>query len=226
MILEGIRRHLRFAQVCLAEIVEIDDEDAVRLQVRQIHLQRGGIHRHQRIHAVARREHVARGEMNLESADARKRARRRANLRREVGQGGKIVAVESNGVGELASGDLHAVTGIAAEANYCLIDHFAFALCGRGGRNNSTRGHDRSNPVYLDEKEVKCVAEASTAADFPSETPPMQKPSTVYLDWILPCPGLFVCEQYHSYDAGNHPDHGSIFAGTACRLLAVSEDSR
>jgi len=42
-----------------------------------------------------------------------KRAGRGANLSGEIGKGGEIVAVQSHGIGELASGDLHAVPGIA-----------------------------------------------------------------------------------------------------------------
>ena len=54
MILERIRGHLRLAQIGLAEIVEIDDQNAVRLQVRQIHLQRRRIHGDQRVHGCRR----------------------------------------------------------------------------------------------------------------------------------------------------------------------------
>jgi hypothetical protein len=150
MVLERIRSHLRFAQVDFAEIVEIDDEDAVFLQVRQIHLQRRGVHCDQHIDAVAGRVNVGRREVDLETADTGKSARRGANFGREVRQSGKVIAVKRHGICELAAGDLHAVAGVAAEANYSLFEDFTFAFCGRG-RNNSTCGHNGQIPIKLDE---------------------------------------------------------------------------
>ena len=70
--------------------------------------------------------------MNLEAADARKRARGGANFSREVRQRGEIVAVERDRIRELAAGDLHAVAGIAAEADDGLFEYFALA-CARLG---------------------------------------------------------------------------------------------
>ncbi len=50
MILERIRGHLRFAQVALGKVVAIDDQDAVGLQVLDVHFQRGGVHGDQHVH--------------------------------------------------------------------------------------------------------------------------------------------------------------------------------
>ena len=127
MILQRVHGHLRLAQIRLAEVVEVDDQDAVGLQVGEIHFQRRGIHGDQRVDAVARRVDVVRGEMHLESADARKRAGRGANFGREVGKRGEIVAVQRDGIRELAAGDLHAVAGIAAEPDDGLVKLFARA---------------------------------------------------------------------------------------------------
>ena len=95
----------------------VDDQDAVGLQVLDIHFQRGGIHGDQHVHGVAGRVDVARRKLDLESADAGKRARRGANFGREIRERGQIVAVQRDGIGELAAGDLHAVAGVAAEAD-------------------------------------------------------------------------------------------------------------
>ena len=62
--------------------------------------------------------------MELVAADAGQRPCRSANLRREVREGGDIVAVERDRVGELASGDLHAVAGVSGEADNRLVDLF------------------------------------------------------------------------------------------------------
>ena len=66
---------------------------------------------------VARRVDVGRAEADLEPADARQRARRRADLGREVGQGADVVAEDGGRPGELGPGELHAVAGIAGEAD-------------------------------------------------------------------------------------------------------------
>ena len=54
MIFERVLRDLRLAQIVFLEAIEIDDQNAVSFQVRQIHFQRGGIHGDKRIHANRR----------------------------------------------------------------------------------------------------------------------------------------------------------------------------
>src|SRR5574337_442243 len=66
--------------------------------------------------------------MDLESAHPWKRPCRRANLGREVGEGRQVVSVQCHRVRELASGDLHAVAGVAAEADDGFVDYFTLAL--------------------------------------------------------------------------------------------------
>jgi hypothetical protein len=57
------------------------------------------------------------GEVELEARDAGQRAGGRANLGGEVGQRRDVVA-EQRGLGrELRAGELHAVAGVAREAN-------------------------------------------------------------------------------------------------------------
>jgi len=127
MILQRAHGHVCLAQVRFAEVVDVDDEDAVGLEVGEIRFQRGGIHGDQRVDGVAGCVDVVRREMDLESADARKRARRGANFSRVVGERGEIVAVERNGIRELTASDLHAVAGISAEADDGLVKLFARA---------------------------------------------------------------------------------------------------
>src|SRR5271156_1684381 len=127
MILERADGDLRLAQIAFAKVIGIDDENAVGFQVRQVHFQRGGIHGDQYVHAVSGRVHVARGEMDLEAADTRQSAGGGANFGGVVRESGQVVAVQGDGIGELATGDLHAVTGITAEADDRLIYGFPFA---------------------------------------------------------------------------------------------------
>ena len=58
MIFQRVDRHLRLAQVVFLEAVGIDDQDAVGLQVRDIHFQGGRIHGDQHIDGVAGGEDV------------------------------------------------------------------------------------------------------------------------------------------------------------------------
>ena len=43
------------------------------------------------------------------------------------GKRGQVVAVERDGIGELAAGDLHAVAGVAAETDAGFINYFALS---------------------------------------------------------------------------------------------------
>jgi len=55
--------------------------------------------------------------VNLERRDAGEGPRRRANLRREVGQRDEVVADQRRRGGEAATGELDAVTGVAGETD-------------------------------------------------------------------------------------------------------------
>ena len=74
------------------ELVAVDDQDAAGAQVGEVGHQRGRVHRHQRVDRVAGRVNVLARKMDLESADARLGAARGANLGREVGERGDVVA--------------------------------------------------------------------------------------------------------------------------------------
>ncbi len=144
VIFQRIGGHLRLAQVRFHKAVGIDDEDAVGLQVADIDLQRRGIHGNQHIDGIARGVHVARGKMQLVTAHARQSAGRGANLGGEVREGRDVVAVKRDRIGELASGNLHAVAGIPGEANDRLIDLFAPVL---GERRFDECRHRIPDPV-------------------------------------------------------------------------------
>ena len=66
--------------------------------------------------------------MNLESADAGKRAGRSANLGGEVGERGQVIAVECGCIRELAAGDLHSVARVTAETNAGFIYYLALSM--------------------------------------------------------------------------------------------------
>ena len=97
------------------ELVGVDDEQAAAGQVGEVRLQRGRVHRDQHVGGVARRHDVVVGEVQLEGADARQGARRRADLGGEVGQRRQVVAEGRRLAGEPVAGQLHAVAGVAGE---------------------------------------------------------------------------------------------------------------
>src|ERR1700733_185473 len=141
MIFERIRDNLRFAQIVGLKVVEIYDQDSVRFQIRQIHFQGGGIHGDQNVDRIAGSVNVARREVDLEPADAGKSAGRGADFRRKVGEGGQIVAVEGDCVGELAAGNLHAVSRVTTESDYGVFNYFTLALRNfNGGQSHSFLG--------------------------------------------------------------------------------------
>ena len=110
--------------VLLDEGVLVDDERATRLEVAEVRLQRGGVHRHQNVGLVAGRQDVLVREVDLERGDPGERAGRRADLRREVGKRCEVVAEDRGCVGEALSGELHAVPGVACEADDYLMEFF------------------------------------------------------------------------------------------------------
>ncbi|MCG3197354.1 MAG: hypothetical protein GHCLOJNM_01839 [bacterium] len=110
-----------FLQAGLVEGVLVNDQDAALLQVGEIDLERGGIHRHQDIGAVAGSADVVVAEVELEAAHSRKRTGRGANLRREVRERAHIVPEDRAGVRELGAGELHAVAGVSGESDHRLV---------------------------------------------------------------------------------------------------------
>ena len=63
--------------------------------------------------------------MQLEAAYSGQSARRGADFGGIVGKSANVVAVKRDRIGELAAGDLHAVAGIAGEADDGAINDFA-----------------------------------------------------------------------------------------------------
>src|SRR5207245_5753528 len=66
--------------------------------------------------------------MTLTAADAGEGPRSRPDFRGIIGKRGDVVAVQSDGVRELAAGNLHAVARVAREPNDRPVDDFPFGL--------------------------------------------------------------------------------------------------
>jgi len=148
MIFQRVGSHLRLAQIVFREAVAVDDKDSVGFQVGDVDLQRGGIHGDQDVNRVAGRVNFIRGKMELEAADAGNGSRRSANFRGIVRKGGDVIAVQRDGIRELVAGNLHAVAGIAREANDRLLDYFALVL---DRWNFRECRHSSANPPLIEE---------------------------------------------------------------------------
>jgi len=115
-------------QIALLEGGLVEDEQPAALEIAEVDLERGGVHRHQRVGLIAGREHLVGRELDLVARDAGGGARGCADFRRIVGERGEIVAVQRGLAGELRSGELHAVAGISREAHHGMLD----VACGSG----------------------------------------------------------------------------------------------
>jgi hypothetical protein len=114
------------------EAVLVDDHRAALLDGSELGDQRGRVHRDQHVGVVARREDVARGEVDLEGGHAVRRSGGRADLGGEVRQRREIVADHRGGVGETAPRELHAVTGVARKPHddaVNLLESLVFHYC-------------------------------------------------------------------------------------------------
>src|SRR5207245_629065 len=91
------------------------DQDAARLQVFEVRLEGCRVHGDQDIQVVTGGEDRKGGEVQLESADARQRPGRGADLGRKVRKGREVIAGERGLGRELHTGDLHAVARVTRE---------------------------------------------------------------------------------------------------------------
>ncbi len=116
-VLDRVLRIAGAVEVLLLEGARVQDEEPALLQVREMHLQGGGVHRHQTVQAVPRGVHPPAPELELEARHAEERAGGRADLGREVGERRDVVAGPSGLARELLTGQLHAVARIPGEAH-------------------------------------------------------------------------------------------------------------
>src|SRR5690606_9697539 len=105
----------------------VDDDHAALGEVVQVRLQCCGVHRDEHVGPVAGGHDVEVCEVQLEAGDAGQCPLRRADLGREVGQGGDVVA-EARGLGgEPIACQLHPVTGIPGESNHNAIERLGLS---------------------------------------------------------------------------------------------------
>ena len=102
----------------------------------EVRLERRRVHRHQHVGRVARRDDVVVGDVDLERRHPGDRAGRRPDLGRVVRHRGQVVAEDRAHVGEAVAGELHAVAGVAGEADDDLVEARARAMWSRVSRSH------------------------------------------------------------------------------------------
>ena len=135
-----IRQILRLCEVAFVELVLINDERATSLEVLNIRLQSGGVHRDKGVDRVARREDVVIREAQLVTGNSGQRSGGSSNLRREVGQRTDVVSERGGNIRHLRSNKLHAVAAVATETDdnsfecfFASALSFRFRRIDRGG---------------------------------------------------------------------------------------------
>ncbi len=128
-VLARIRRVPGLLDVALGERVLVQDEDAPALHRVKVRLQRRGVHGDQHVGVVTGCRDVRGSELDLERRHPVHRAGRRADLRREVRQRGKVVAEHRGRGGEPISRELHAIARVPGESH----DEPVFLEDGLGG---------------------------------------------------------------------------------------------
>ena len=125
----GFASIARLLQVAVRERVGVDDQRRALRQVADVDLERRGIHRARTF--VARREDVVVREVHLERT-RREGARGGADLRREVRERREVVPEDRGLAREPVAGQLHAVAGVAGEADDDPLELFDVLRLGHG----------------------------------------------------------------------------------------------
>src|SRR5207247_2724582 len=117
-----------------------DDEQPAGLQVLKVYLERGRIHRHEAIQAVAGRVDALAPELELEARDAKEGAGRGADLGGEVRQGRDVIAGPRRLGRELLARGLHAVAGVPGRPDQGPVDLLQRLALGGGGGSTHRAG--------------------------------------------------------------------------------------
>jgi hypothetical protein len=143
-IVDGVGRVSGAVQVLLLEGAGVEDEQPALLEVAEVHLQRRRVHGHQAVELVSGGVDPAAAELQLKARDAEERPGRGADLGGEAGKGREVVARPGRLGGELLTGELHAVAGVAREPDHGAIENPARLGDGRPGGHGLA--HEASSP--------------------------------------------------------------------------------
>ena len=125
-VVDRVTRVAGLLEVGFDERSGVHDQRATVDKIPQVGLERSGIHRDQHVGRVAWRVDLGGREVQLESRHAEQAAGRSADLGREVRERRDVVAGLGSCLGELTSGELHAVAGVARKANHDPVQMLGF----------------------------------------------------------------------------------------------------
>ncbi len=123
-VFERVRRVSGLCEVAVLEGIRVDDEKAALDKVVEVGFERGGVHRNEAVGVVSGCEDVPICDMDLEGGDTVDGPRGCADLGREVGERGEVVAEERRARCELRADELHPVAGVTCEPDDDIIDLF------------------------------------------------------------------------------------------------------
>ncbi len=109
-------------EILVGERILVDDDCSSRPEDLDVRDQCRGVHGHQNVAGVARREDVGAPELDLETADAVGGACRSSDFCGIVGKCAQVVAEGRDSIGELGPCQLHPVAGIAGEPDGDLFE--------------------------------------------------------------------------------------------------------
>ena len=116
-VLERVLLVAGLGEVARGELALVGDDQPAFAQLVGVDLERRRVHRDQHVGLVAGGVDRAEPKLIWKARDAERRALRRADFGREIGEGRKVVAGERGRERELTAGQLHAVAAVAGEAD-------------------------------------------------------------------------------------------------------------
>ncbi len=114
-------------QISLREGVAVADDDTIPLEVAEIGLEGRRVHGHEHIGLVAGGVDTL-ADAHLVTRHAAERTLRSADFRRIIREGGNLISLLCGNVRENVACKLHAVAGVAGEADHHLVDGFHISL--------------------------------------------------------------------------------------------------
>ena len=117
LVFQGIGFPARQIQVPPVKIGRIGNDQPVFAQIRQVHFQGGGIHRHENIRLVTGGLDVLTRKLQLERTDPGQRSCGGTYFRGVVRQCGQVIAHNGSGLCKLAAGELHSISGVASKTD-------------------------------------------------------------------------------------------------------------
>ena len=121
---EVFRGNFCFLQIRCHERVRVDNNNGVPSYVRPVNFESGRVHGHENVSQIAGSTHQVSSDVHLKSGYSAQCPLWSTNFCRIVRESGNGVAKHRRKVGEYRSGQLHPISGVAAESDYNIFQRF------------------------------------------------------------------------------------------------------